>query len=689
MTAAYVTSGVVSGTQSQQQLSSSPSTVTTSSIMSPVLSNAVAASSPPSNVALSSSPSQRHHHGHHRHHIQEKEDQYQHPGIPLPLSSSPPCLVGLDSFPSYLSSPTSSSGWVDHNAYYYINPRTQILDKWINVMAAHPNYLDPYLRTHNFIMRGDGPLPYNVRHYIALMAAARHQNVYLVNRQKQEFLAYDGDHRWLRGLDFAPKKLRDLNDLNKFLAHRPWQVTPQHIQRLTRGMEENWSISEVCHAIVILTHFHALSCFVWSSGITGDDEERDVITGSGSSDNAAHGGSSNNPSKATGGASGLSSPTETESEGATSTASISPPLAIKGGEAIGPLGRTGQDSPPLDPHPGSPPSEASVEVLMQKMATISQQHKQLSDDRSPEELQKVFEKVEISMVIPPSTPPDGTSGTSDTTPVNVLKEKDPNVVTSSNTDPPASTDTIPTPSPTLASSPPNSSAISSPPTTTSSNNYSTYNNYSCSPSTGHHYLFGARGLASGLAGEKAPVSSSTTGNDENLREDIARYVIDGDFSYTDFYRRGEASDFTTFRIQDCSWDDHGFSLINQFYNDVGNLLDDKFKITYNMTYYTMGRKTNVDTSMFRRAIWNYIQCIYGIRHDDYDYREVNELLTRDLKTYIKNVCCFPYRVKKEDCDRVMPEFWRSEKIHVNLMISEARMQAALLYALRAVMQYMT
>jgi hypothetical protein len=80
-------------------------------------------------------------------------------------------LVGLDSFPSYLSSPTSSSGWVDHNACYYINPRTQILDKWINVMAAHPNYLDPYLRTHNFIMRGDGPLPYNVRHYIALMVS--------------------------------------------------------------------------------------------------------------------------------------------------------------------------------------------------------------------------------------------------------------------------------------------------------------------------------------------------------------------------------------------------------------------------------------------------------------------------------------------------------------------------------------
>lgn len=39
----------------------------------------------------------------------------------------------------------------------------------------------------------------------------------------------------------------------------------------------------------------------------------------------------------------------------------------------------------------------------------------------------------------------------------------------------------------------------------------------------------------------------------------------------------------------------------------------------------MGGVRNVDTSKFRRAIWNYIQCIYGIRHDDYDYGEVNQV----------------------------------------------------------------
>lgn len=59
------------------------------------------------------------------------------------------------------------------------------------------------------------------------------------------------------------------------------------------------------------------------------------------------------------------------------------------------------------------------------------------------------------------------------------------------------------------------------------------------------------------------------------------------------------------------------------------------------------------------------------RYDDYDYGEVNQLLERNLKVYIKTVACYP------------------EKVHVNLLLLEARMQAALLYALRAITRYMT
>lgn len=119
----------------------------------------------------------------------------------------------------------------------------------------------------------------------------------------------------------------------------------------------------------------------------------------------------------------------------------------------------------------------------------------------------------------------------------------------------------------------------------------------------------------------------------------------------------------TFRVQDYSWDDHAFSLINRLYNDVGNLLDDKFRLMYQLTYNFMGSKKDVDTSRFRTAIWNYIQCMFGIRHDDYDYGEVNQVLERSLKAYIKTAVCFPERLTRADYNNVLKELHHSEKVN--------------------------
>jgi sestrin len=45
------------------------------------------------------------------------------------------------------------------------------LDHVTQVMGFHPTYLDVFLRTQNFILRGDGPLPYDYRHLIAIMVS--------------------------------------------------------------------------------------------------------------------------------------------------------------------------------------------------------------------------------------------------------------------------------------------------------------------------------------------------------------------------------------------------------------------------------------------------------------------------------------------------------------------------------------
>ncbi|TKS76106.1 Sestrin-1 [Collichthys lucidus] len=127
----------------------------------------------------------------------------------------------------------------------------------------------------------------------------------------------------------------------------------------------------------------------------------------------------------------------------------------------------------------------------------------------------------------------------------------------------------------------------------------------------------------------------------------------------------------------------------RLYPDVGQMLDEKFQMAYNLTYNTMATHKDVDTSMLRRAIWNYIHCMFGIRYDDYDYGEINQLLDRSFKIYIKTMVCSPEKTTKRMYESFWRQFQHSEKVHVNLLLMEARMQAELLYALRAITRYMT
>lgn len=81
-----------------------------------------------------------------------------------------------------------------------------------------------------------------------------------------------------------------------------------------------------------------------------------------------------------------------------------------------------------------------------------------------------------------------------------------------------------------------------------------------------------------------------------------------------------------------------------------------------MTYYTMGGRHDIDTTRFRRAIWNYIYCIYGMRNDDYDYEEVTQLLTNPLRVFVKTATCYPERLNVSHSDNALKHFDISEKV---------------------------
>jgi len=126
------------------------------------------------------------------------------------------------------------------------------------------------------------------------------------------------------------------------------------------------------------------------------------------------------------------------------------------------------------------------------------------------------------------------------------------------------------------------------------------------------------------------------------------------------------------------------------YRGCGTLLDAEFRATFNLTYNTFNNETEMDTQPFRHAIWFYVQRISGIFSDHYDYQEVNLLLAplgnRALKAYCKAASFNPSVLTREDFLGFGVTLTPDEKSHALLIALEARKQASLLWALRAIGQ---
>ncbi|NXY01295.1 SESN1 protein, partial [Pteruthius melanotis] len=414
------------------------------------------------------------------------------------------------------------------------------LDNVTLVMVFHPQYLESFLKTQHYLLQMDGPLPLHYRHYIGIMAAARHQCSYLVNLHVNDFLHVGGDPKWLNGLENAPQKLQNLGELNKMLAHRPWLITKEHIEQLLKTEENSWSLAELIHAVVLLTHYHSLASFTFGCGISPEID--------------CEGGHTFRPP---------------------SVSNYCICDITNGYHGVDEIHASPAGSIPVS----STESVCEVEALMEKMKQLQECRDE--EEASQEEMATRFER----------------------------EKRESMFVCSSEDEESAAT------------------------------------------------------------------------------RDVSRHFEDTSYGYKDFSRHG--MHVPTFRVQDYSWEDHGYSLVNRLYPDVGQLLDEKFHIAYNLTYNTMAMHKDVDTSMLRRAIWNYIHCMFGIRYDDYDYGEINQLLDRSFKVYIKTVVCTPEKTTKRMYDSFWRQFEHSEKVHVNLLLVEARMQAELLYALRAITRYMT
>eukprot|EP00301_Raphidiophrys_heterophryoidea_P021930 c6207_g1_i1.p1 GENE.c6207_g1_i1~~c6207_g1_i1.p1 ORF type:complete len:565 (+),score=96.14 c6207_g1_i1:152-1846(+) len=137
------------------------------------------------------------------------------------------------------------------------------------LMAWHPAYLSQFQCSLNNLLHMPGPLPFEWRLYLCILAAAQHNCGYLVEQLMRDFLVASGDREWLSRncLQVIPPKLAAILELNSVLAHQPWLISRSHMEELMRGGAKSWSIAELVHALMILATFHGLAGFVFGLGI--------------------------------------------------------------------------------------------------------------------------------------------------------------------------------------------------------------------------------------------------------------------------------------------------------------------------------------------------------------------------------------------------------------------------------------
>ena len=132
------------------------------------------------------------------------------------------------------------------------------------------------------------------------------------------------------------------------------------------------------------------------------------------------------------------------------------------------------------------------------------------------------------------------------------------------------------------------------------------------------------------------------------------------------------------RPSDFNWKDSGFYLLEKVLPKIAESLRVTIGFSYNSTFESFGEE-GVNTAPLRRAVWMYTQRVLGLEYDDYDYREVNEQLSRNTKNYLKTVVCYPKKVTKELLNSIDMDLDFPDIVQMVLLVSESKLESELIY----------
>lgn len=155
--------------------------------------------------------------------------------------------------------------------------------------------------------------------------------------------------------------------------------------------------------------------------------------------------------------------------------------------------------------------------------------------------------------------------------------------------------------------------------------------------------------------------------DTNMHDIFSIFVADICKKYTDF-------DTRTFDYEshlDFNWEDQAFHILNDILENVISNINKEVEYCFKMTYNSLGNYEKINTSHIRFAMCVYIEKIYGLEREDYNYSYTNKLLLKEDKTFMKFVACYPEKITSNMIGKI--SFTEDEILHIILLVTNSKL----------------
>ena len=125
--------------------------------------------------------------------------------------------------------------------------------------------MEHYTKTTELLVWQEGNLSLEIKLYLAIMAVSCYNCEYLLTILEEQFVLNGGNLQWItHGLKKVDPRVARFAEVNEILAMKPWALQSKHIQQLLQKDDQGpaWNFQQVLMGCVVLSHYHAMCCFV-------------------------------------------------------------------------------------------------------------------------------------------------------------------------------------------------------------------------------------------------------------------------------------------------------------------------------------------------------------------------------------------------------------------------------------------